>query len=507
MNIDEVTMKDFNFGDVSGSEESQEPKFQDLFYDEDSKIENQVNSKKKFIIYGRKGTGKTLLASYINEKNKKVQNRASKIVSYDEYILEKLKEFKYDSVKKEEQSLFWRYVFLQQFIDLIKDDFKRLYFWQFFKKYKIKKLLKNVERQFWEVREFIEQSHLGGENMGKLEFSKSDIGFSTDSKSTFSNTQTTTNKVSPYFNKYEVIESIILNYIENSSKIYTIFFDDMDRLEEIMDRENFLYFMISMINGAQALNKKIPKASKIILLLRSDVIKLLFGKSGDINKPITSGGIELRWYGSNSKASGTPLMKMIFHKMSQSIDTAHSLEDIRNTFFPKKETVFFYIMSRTFGRPRDVVAFLNIYKKNYPNDSKVVMSNLIEIEKEYSDWFYREISNELKMTGRFDEINDVIGIISELGKGEFAYLKIEDFIRKRNGEIGELLQILTILVNHGVLGIKLNTGSIEFRYRDFNIDKPVSIYSIFVVHYGLRKLFSIDPKKQSEQSGQNIKYE
>ena len=51
MNINEVTMKDFNFGDVSGSEESQEPKFQDLFYDEDSKIENQVNSKKKFIIY------------------------------------------------------------------------------------------------------------------------------------------------------------------------------------------------------------------------------------------------------------------------------------------------------------------------------------------------------------------------------------------------------------------------------------------------------------------------
>lgn len=111
------------------------------------------------------------------------------------------------------------------------------------------------------------------------------------------------------------------------------------------------------------------------------------------------------------------------------------------------------------------------------------------------------------MTGRFDEIKDVIGIISELGRGEFTYFKIEDFIKKRNEEIGELLQILTILVNHGVLGIKLNTGSIEFRYRDFNIDKPVSIHSMFVVHYGLRKLFSIVPKKQSEKSEQNINYE
>ena len=507
MNINEVTMKDFNFGDVSGSEESQEPKFQDLFYDEDSKIENQVNSKKKFIIYGRKGTGKTLLASYINEKNKKVHNRASKVVSYDDYILEKLKEFKYDSVKKEEQSLFWRYVFLQQFTDLIKDDFKELHFWQFFKKYKIKKFIKNVEQQFWEVQEFIDQSNLGEESTGKIGVSKSEIGFSKDSKSTFSNTQTTKNKISPYFKKYEVIESIILNYIENSSRNYTIFFDDMDRLEEIMNREDFLYLMISMINGAQALNKKIPKDSKIILLLRSDVIKLLFGKSGDINKPITSGGIELRWYESNYKSSGTPLMKMIFHKMSQSIDGRYSIEDIRNNFFPKKEAIFNYIMSRTFGRPRDVVSFLNIYKKNYPNDAKVVKEHLFEIEKEYSDWFYREISNELKMTGRFDEIKDVIGIISELGKGEFTYFKIEDFIKKRNEEIGDLLQILTILVNHGVLGIKLNTGSIEFRYRDFNIDKPVSIYSMFVVHYGLRKLLSIVPKKQSEKSEQNINYE
>ncbi|WNO78430.1 hypothetical protein RMP67_11470 [Streptococcus suis] len=111
MNINEVTIKDFNFGDVNGSEESQEPRFQDLYYDEGSKIENQVKSKKKFIIYGRKGTGKTLLASYINEKNKELVESSSKIVAYDEFILEKLKEFNYDSVKREEQSLFWRYFF------------------------------------------------------------------------------------------------------------------------------------------------------------------------------------------------------------------------------------------------------------------------------------------------------------------------------------------------------------------------------------------------------------
>ena len=50
MKLDEVRIKDFNFGDVDGSDESLEPKFQDLFYDEDSFYETELSKKKKFII-------------------------------------------------------------------------------------------------------------------------------------------------------------------------------------------------------------------------------------------------------------------------------------------------------------------------------------------------------------------------------------------------------------------------------------------------------------------------
>lgn len=339
MKLNEVRVKDFNFGDVDGSDESLEPKFQDLFYDEDSFYEKELSKKKKFIIYGRKGTGKTLLASYLNEKMRRNANQSSKIVSYDEYIYEKLKEFKYDSVKKEEQSLFWRYVFLQQFVDLIKKDYEYARFWQFYRKRKIKKLIESVTRQFLEVQQFINEDSTEIKNSGKFNSKISDLGAELQVNSSSGSTQKTTSIESPYFKKYKEIETEVLNYLKASSKVYFIFFDDMDRLEETMDLDEFIDLMISMIYGAQSLNRKIEGNSKIVLLLRSDILKLLFGKSGDVNKPITSGGIELIWYESNAAASDSPLIKMVLYKMSKSIDDNLPLSEIRRNFFPTKDTI------------------------------------------------------------------------------------------------------------------------------------------------------------------------
>ncbi|HHA8154543.1 TPA: hypothetical protein ACOOZ1_001818 [Streptococcus pneumoniae] len=500
MKLNEVRVKDFNFGDVDGSDESLEPKFQDLFYDEDSFYEKELSKKKKFIIYGRKGTGKTLLASYLNEKMRRNANQSSKIVSYDEYICEKLKEFKYDSVKKEEQSLFWRYVFLQQFVDLIKKDYEYARFWQFYRKRKIKKLIESVTRQFLEVQQFINEDSTEIKNSGKFNSKISDLGAELQVNSSSGSTQKTTSIESPYFKKYKEIETEVLNYLKASSKVYFIFFDDMDRLEETMDLDEFIDLMISMIYGAQSLNRKIEGNSKIVLLLRSDILKLLFGKSGDVNKPITSGGIELIWYESNAAASDSPLIKMVLYKMSKSIDDNLPLSEIRRNFFPTKDTIFKYMMSRSFGRPRDIVSFFNIYKKKFPEDQKIVLNNMQRVEKEYSEWFYKEISNELKITGKFDEVDKLLKSISELGKYEFTYHKLFDFMQKRQGNTDELLELLTLLVQLGVLGIRLNTGNIEFRYRDYNIDKPVNIHTKFVVHYGLRKLLSISFNDDNEKN-------
>ncbi|MBF0819141.1 P-loop ATPase, Sll1717 family [Streptococcus acidominimus] len=494
MTLNDITIGDFSFGDVDGSSESREPSFSELFYEgsiEENSYVEQLLTKKKFIIHGRKGTGKTLLAAYFRTQVSKDGINISKVVSYGEYIYEKLKEFRYEDVKKEEQTLFWKYVFLQQFVELIQEQSYQIPFWNVFDKIRIKQLYSETQKQFLEVQQFSEEYH----SQNKLNSSltaKNGLGAEVSSEQLEEQKTRLTHQQSAYFKKYKEIESRVLDFFSKSKVTYTIFFDDMDRLSEMMDDRNYFeYLMISMIYGAQELNRVIPGNSKIVLLLRSDVLKLLFGKSGDINKIITSGGIELLWYKSNAKVRQNPLISMILHKMGKSLTQKLSAEEVRERFFPKKDTVFRYMLSRSFGRPRDIVSFLNIYKSTYPSDRRITLHHLKSVEDEYSEWFYREIENELVLTGRYFELEKVLAYISEFGKDEFVFEEMLCFIDQRDEVFDNLLDSLSILVKLGALGIKLGTGNIEFYYRPYNIYKAVNEHTRFVVHYGLRRILSI----------------
>jgi len=64
-----VKLRDINIGQVSGEYESKNPDFEDLFYMGNKKYE-ELSKPEKFIIRGRKGTGKTILAYYLKKRLK-----------------------------------------------------------------------------------------------------------------------------------------------------------------------------------------------------------------------------------------------------------------------------------------------------------------------------------------------------------------------------------------------------------------------------------------------------
>lgn len=69
-----VKLKDFNIGHDDGEQEAADSVFVDLFYTDNDSY-NSILDKDKFIIKGKKGTGKTLLAEYVKTKhNKKKSN-------------------------------------------------------------------------------------------------------------------------------------------------------------------------------------------------------------------------------------------------------------------------------------------------------------------------------------------------------------------------------------------------------------------------------------------------
>ena len=74
-----MKLKNIFVGDPDGLLEARQDKFANYFYNKNKKYEELKENKNKFIVTGRKGTGKTLLAKYYE---KQVQNEG--IVS--EYI-------------------------------------------------------------------------------------------------------------------------------------------------------------------------------------------------------------------------------------------------------------------------------------------------------------------------------------------------------------------------------------------------------------------------------------
>lgn len=69
----EITLKDIYLGRADGSQEAEEYNFENFFYRGNNKYDLLNDDSSKFIISGRKGTGKTILAKYFEkEKIKKV---------------------------------------------------------------------------------------------------------------------------------------------------------------------------------------------------------------------------------------------------------------------------------------------------------------------------------------------------------------------------------------------------------------------------------------------------
>ena len=113
-------------------------------------------------------------------------------------------------------------------------------------------------------------------------------------------------------------------------------------------------------------------------------------KQTNLNKQIADCSIRIDWFLSVYDSPHMhPLMKMILHKIKNSGESFKdsTLNNIYQEIF--EPSVFKFLLDRSFGRPRDIVRFLNFYKESFPRDSRITISNLQRVEQGYSKWFYR----------------------------------------------------------------------------------------------------------------------
>lgn len=521
--VENIKLKDIYFGEVEGKDEASENKeiLNEIFYSGNNTYE-EIKKNKKFLIIGRKGTGKTILAEYFKSKCDE-ENAAGineykkicKILDDNDFMMKKLTQFDYDDINEEEMATFWRWVFLAEIGNLIIKETKQ---YKIIFKKNYRKLLKIVTKYGYKIDNYSESetTSVSG-SLGTKLIAALSTNQSSETKKNFVRKK--------YFENIDELESIIFKVLKVEKLEFHLFYDDLDELETtIKANNNPIKFVHAMVKSAKKLNSDIFDAennSKVNILMRKDMVHDIQNNSNNFNKIVVTNGVELDWqYNSAVPIHSIPIAAMIIKKIRISSEefTDDAASRIYNRIFPKfvdrKRNAIKYLIENGFGRPRDVVMFLNTVKENNLHEKRITPNMMINCLPAYSTKFWNELKNEINRHGDSEKLFDCIKLIKDNG---FMVFTVEEIIGKYNlnesryqylEDEDQIKDVLTILYTYSIIGTKKNlktsnrnksSGIIEFYYRD-NENADPNFDDQLVVHYGLINALSVSKQTKNKSA-------
>lgn len=501
-----ITLKNIYFGRADGSQEAEEKNFENLFYKGNKKYDLLNEDVDKFIISGRKGTGKTILAKYF-EKEKNKENIPTKILNKRELILKiYLEKGKYE-LDRQESELFIEYTLLCEIAKIILEN-KKIFIniknifkvWGIYQN--LKKLENLVNDRFPDENFVLESFNAGDsietETQGKI---SSEVVVSSSGMKTNTSLDEKYKK-SSYFQIIDGIKKALFYLMKIMPA--NIIFDDLDEMEEKLDEnDRLIKFLIDFIEVANSLNTQFRKHnitnSRVIVLIRSDIIKVLNENSSNLNKIIADSEIRLNWIKRVEGNTMHPLMELIVTKIKKSNSNLSSMTntEVMKKFFPETINglpVIVHMLNSSFGRPRDIVTMLNIIKNEFPEKSCFSAELFKSTQQEYSNKFTDELRNELSTHFESSVINECFKIIHLINKSTFWISDIENAIQQNSDEISYFKtkeQFADFIYEYGIAGnIWKNEGSsknrFSWKYREDGFDNP-DYDRKFCLHIALRK--------------------
>ena len=501
-----MKLKDIFVGEPDGLSEARQEKFTDYFYNKNKKFEELRDNKNKFIVTGRKGTGKTLLAKYYECQELK-KDHISEYIDKDKVLFCQLQAIGNREIPAIERGTFITYAVINEIAQLICDNQKKitnkLGFW---KRYKIKRQIKKIKRliDMEDTLNFekiglknTEQASINGKLKGKI--------VDTEAGGTISSSAEKTFQKSPYYRNMESLKALVLGILPYCT--ITLMVDDLDEYDEKVSATNsFTKFLAKFIEVTYKLNIEIQEYSpdsKIILLFRSDLFEFLHNESTNLNKYVVNSRVILNWLnGSNTnQPEQHSLMDMIFNKMrnsSNELKEKNNLE-LYEQLFPKKikgKEPLKYLLNFSHGRPRDIVNLLNKIIVKYPDADSFTNEMFMAVELEYSKDFCNELRNEMSLYYSADYINSSFNILKLVRKSNFWKEEAIQVINKCENQlpgITDIDEVLKTLFKYGVLGnmkVQHNNGKNDikyyFGYREDGSD-IINFNEKFTVHFALRK--------------------
>ena len=487
------SLKDFNFGNVDGKNETSKNSFSlDSFFNHEKIYEKLEEG--KYLILGNKGTGKSFLLEYFRKRKEKEGNIFSHIYLEDFFskknLIQSKNEF-LDSLKLLEWIIYIELAKVILEIDIINNNSKEVKILNDFMK-------KNEFELKLDTNRIVENSLEKGVK-GNLEIGKKSILSCIFEKLRVNKTKEEYGK---YYEYIDDLKAIIIKILKNNWKSQNHIFIIFDELDNINDLNKDTYnILLNLVKISSSLNHDWDDKGikiKILIGMRLDIYLKL--NSTYTNKIKEDFGIVLSW--GKEKRKDSPLFKMIFHKMrieDESIKNLNDLDIFKNLFpdfvkiHGKKIKSYKYILDKTLLRPRDIISFFNKAKYICPEKSELNQEDLQRISIEFSDYFYTELRNQGHGLMDIELFDEGIKLLKNYRKTIFSYPAIKEYLNE-NKDIfnsinkSNLQNVISHFFEIGLLGNmkQINGHESKKGYYKYFDDVELNMKEDFVVHYGIR---------------------
>lgn len=309
----------------------------------------------------------------------------------------------------------------------------------------------------------------------------------------------------PFYKVLPALRETVISLLKEdkpNKNSYILFFDDLDigfnknepsKVENIMNLLRLAKDYNIDIFGKQGLDVK------LIVLLRDDIKSVIVNYSADMAKVFSSYEVPLQWYSQNVYVydeESLPLKCLINKRIKLNLDKNNipvngigpweTLID-----FQSNSSSFKYVLDYTYLKPRDIILFFKpLSAMNYRIPLR--FDDVKRLVKSMTSEIVMELKNELSAVLNPNQIEGVFDLLSKLvERTRFALDEADHLLSKNNIEgFFHAKEVLNILYEYSMVGNIDNADRISFKYRS-NPDDPskINLMQDFILHKSLINYF------------------
>lgn len=467
-------------------------------------------SAEKFIVIGRKGSGKSAFGAYIHTKSLHEPNLHCKFIKKSDINLEKIIQLGTDAGVAVDSESFFKWIIYTSILSL----FSKL------ETIENKKEYDNLKKFLDKNRGYIEVSELETKQL----ISKHGFDISIDYLKRFVSSKLnkqieTKSERASYYKILPHLEDLLINILSSgdcvdNENFFSIFFDDLDvdfRLTDTKSIDN----LMALIRACRHINNDIFSknnlSAKVVLFVRDDIERHILNAEGhaDSAKIFSSYSTRIDWYeeeyaGRADQENEIALKKFIdrrikyvFEKIGLKVNDSDPWSSLVHPDTRYSPTSFKYVVNQTLFRPRDLLLFflpLEKERKSIPLDFKSIKG----LEEVYSSELAKEVRNELSSKYLPAEIESIFKILGQMSLSHNSQEKSLAIVRT-NIPNKDPNKIIKDLFEASLIGTVNSMGWYSFKCRESEAKRGrlrIEPEHELVVQYGIRPYLQINKYNQ-----------